>query len=107
MSCCSSPSSKATGFGLEVVQSAVDVLRAAAEKCSLKFELVDLPIGFAAYKEFGRTLPPETLQTMRQCDGWILGPLSAGSLSERRQRLSDGVGKDTERVRSVCKYPAG
>ena len=70
---------KGDGIGPEVVQSAVDILRFAAEKNSFSLELVDLKIGLDAYKLFGRTLPPETLDGMRQCDGWILGPLSAGS----------------------------
>ena len=70
---------KGDGIGPEVVESAVDVLRVAADRNSLPLELVDLQIGLDAYKLFGRTLPPETQEGMRQCDGWILGPLSAGS----------------------------
>jgi len=58
---------------------ALSVLEAAASKSSLALELIELPIGLEAYRRFGRTLPPETLDTMRDCDGWILGPLMAGS----------------------------
>ncbi len=70
---------KGDGIGPEVVESAVDVLRVAADRNSLSLELVDLKIGIDAYKLFGRTFPPETLERMKECDGWILGPLSAGS----------------------------
>jgi len=70
---------KGDGIGPEVVESAVEVLNATARKNSLPLELVPLLIGFGAYREKGRTLPPETLQEMKKCDGWILGPLSAGS----------------------------
>ena len=70
---------KGDGIGPEVVESAVEVLRATAGKNSLPLELVPLLIGFEAYREKGRTLPPETLEEMKKCDGWILGPLQAGS----------------------------
>jgi len=70
---------KGDGIGPEVVQSAVEILRFAAERNSLPLELVELKIGLEAYKLFGRTFPPETLEGMKLCDGWILGPLSAGS----------------------------
>jgi 3-isopropylmalate dehydrogenase len=65
------------GIGPEVVESARQVLHAAASKNSLKLELIDLPIGLDAYKRFGRTFPPDTSNTMKECDGWILGPLQS------------------------------
>jgi len=67
------------GIGPEVVESAVEVLQTAAKRNALPLELVNLPIGLEAYHRTGRTLPPETLEGMKRCDGWILGPLSAGS----------------------------
>jgi 3-isopropylmalate dehydrogenase len=70
---------KGDGIGPEVVSSAKEVLSAAAAKNSLKIDYSELPIGWEAYRSIGRTLPPETLDGMRECDGWILGPLEAGS----------------------------
>jgi len=70
---------KGDGIGPEVVESARSVLLAAAEKNSLGLDLIDLPIGFEAYKTYGRTLPPETVRGMEECNGWVLGPLSAGA----------------------------
>ncbi|HZW58066.1 MAG TPA: isocitrate/isopropylmalate dehydrogenase family protein [Nitrososphaerales archaeon] len=67
------------GIGPEVVSSAKRVLMEAASKYSLDIEAIDLDIGLSAYRKFGRSLPPETLEVMRDCDGWILGPLQAGS----------------------------
>jgi 3-isopropylmalate dehydrogenase len=67
------------GIGPEIVEAAKNVLLAAAEVNSLPLELVDLPIGFEAYKKQGRTLPPETISGIEECSGWILGPLSAGA----------------------------
>jgi 3-isopropylmalate dehydrogenase len=70
---------KGDGIGPEVVGSAVEVLLAASKKNSLAIELIDLPIGMEAYHRTRRTFPPETLEGMQKSDGWILGPLSAGS----------------------------
>jgi 3-isopropylmalate dehydrogenase len=70
---------KGDGIGPEVVGSAVEVLQVAARKNSLAVDLVDYPIGIEAFHRSGRTLPPETLEGMIESDGWILGPLSAGS----------------------------
>lgn len=66
------------GIGPEVVNSARQVLLAAAAKNSLELDLIDLPIGWVAYRSFGRTFPPDTQSQMRLCDGWILGPLETG-----------------------------
>lgn len=70
---------KGDGIGPEVVGSAVKVLRTAAEKNSLHLDLLDLPIGLEAYRKSGRTFPPETVEGMKSCAGWILGPLSVGT----------------------------
>jgi 3-isopropylmalate dehydrogenase len=67
------------GIGPEVVASAKEVLFTAAQKNSLDVEFVELKIGWEAYRSFGRTLPPDTLGGMRECDGWILGPLESGN----------------------------
>lgn len=66
------------GIGQEVVGAAKQVLIAAAAKNSLSLDLIDLPIGWAAYKSVGRTFPPDTQNRMQECVGWILGPLESG-----------------------------
>ncbi len=70
---------KGDGIGPEVVESAVEVLRKDAKKNLLPLELIYLPIGFQAYNSVGRSLPPSTIEQMKKCDGWILGPLSSGT----------------------------
>jgi 3-isopropylmalate dehydrogenase len=67
------------GIGAEVVPSARSVLEASALKNKLALEILELPIGTSAYKSVGRTLPPQTVETLRECQGWLLGPLQAGS----------------------------
>ncbi len=70
---------KGDGIGPEVVESAKVVLKAASESAGLLMELIDFPIGMEAYRVFGRTLPPSTLEGMKSCDASILGPLQTGS----------------------------
>lgn len=67
------------GIGPEVVGAAVQILSAAAKRTDLEIDLTFLPIGFEAYEKNGRTLPVETIKGMKDSDGWIFGPLSAGS----------------------------
>lgn len=67
------------GIGPEVVGSSRAVLESAARNFSLNLELITLPIGMQAYRKYGRTLPPETIEGMENSDGWLLGPLQAGS----------------------------
>jgi 3-isopropylmalate dehydrogenase len=67
------------GIGQEVVPCARKLLEVSASMSGLSLELLDLPIGMEAYDKFGRTLPPSTIQELKDCDGWLLGPLQAGS----------------------------
>ncbi len=63
-------------IGLEIVPQAIAALAAAAATTpGLQLEFVDLPIGAAAYRQSGRTLPAGTLERLSELDGWVLGPL--------------------------------
>jgi 3-isopropylmalate dehydrogenase len=63
-------------IGLEIVPQAVAALSSAAEVTpGLDLDFIDLPIGAAAYKATGHTLPPGTLERLAEFDGWILGPI--------------------------------
>ena len=70
---------KGDGIGPEVVTSAKDVLGSASRVTSLDLEFIDLPVGMEAYNSLGRTLPPDTLNSMKECDGFVLGPLQTGN----------------------------
>jgi len=85
------------GIGPEVVDAAKRVLAAAGERNSLFLDLVDLPIGFEAYEKFGRTFPQETINGMEESDGWILGPLSAGSYPKDDKDFPMASGKIRKR----------
>ena len=62
-------------IGLEVVPECVKVMRAAAAKTGLEVEWRPLPIARRAHEQCGHTIPPGTLDTLEQLDGWILGPI--------------------------------
>jgi 3-isopropylmalate dehydrogenase len=62
-------------IGLEIVPASVEIARAAAQLHGVAIEWTKLPIGATALKSHGHTLPPETTDTLRTLDGWILGPI--------------------------------
>ncbi|WP_433161918.1 isocitrate/isopropylmalate dehydrogenase family protein [Kribbella sp. CA-247076] len=78
------------GIGPEIVPAAVQVLDAAvAAAGGAPIEWVPLPVGAAAIETHGSALPPVTLETLGQLDGWLLGPHdSAAYPEEHRVRLN-------------------
>jgi 3-isopropylmalate dehydrogenase len=66
---------KGDDIGPEIVSEAVRVMKAAAERCGLALEWVDLPIGREALDLLGTTLPPETPAALEGLHGWVLGPI--------------------------------
>lgn len=63
-------------IGVEIVPQAVAALAAAAE-CTpdLKLQFIEMPIGAAAYREQGKTLPDGTLERLAKLEAWVLGPI--------------------------------
>jgi 3-isopropylmalate dehydrogenase len=62
-------------IGLEIVPASVQIGRAAAALHGVAIDWKPLPIGARALASHGHTLPPETLDTLKTLDGWILGPI--------------------------------
>ncbi|MFZ5943236.1 MAG: isocitrate/isopropylmalate dehydrogenase family protein [Bacillota bacterium] len=63
-------------IGLEVVPETVKVLKEAVKPYSgIDIEWIELPVGMPSYRENGETLPQQTLNTLFELDGWILGPI--------------------------------
>ena len=62
-------------IGHEIVPASVEISRAAAEMHNVAIDWYALPIGRSALDTHGHTLPPETLETLKTLDGWILGPI--------------------------------
>ena len=63
------------GIGPEIVPAAVQVMDAALAAAGAKpVDWVPLPLGAAAIDTHGSALPPSTLATLGELDGWLLGP---------------------------------
>src|SRR3954451_14761531 len=62
-------------IGHEIVPASVELSRAAAELHGVAIDWKPLPIGARALETHGHTLPPETMDTLKTLDGWILGPI--------------------------------
>ena len=63
------------GIGPEIVDGAVQVLKACALKFGLSFEFSEAPVGGAAVDLSGHPLPEETLELCRKSDAIILGAI--------------------------------
>lgn len=61
------------GVGPEIVAEAVKVLNAVAQRFGHHFEMVEHPIGGAAYDLCGDCLPSETLAACKEADAILLG----------------------------------
>jgi 3-isopropylmalate dehydrogenase len=62
-------------IGLEVVPECIKVMQAAAARENLAIDWRPLPIGKRGHEEHGHTLPPITEQSLRELDGWVMGPI--------------------------------
>lgn len=62
-------------IGLEVVPECVKVMKAAAAKTGLEVEWLPLPIGKKGHESHGHTVPEITVNTLKNVDGWIQGPI--------------------------------
>ena len=62
-------------IGHEIVPASVEISRAAAALHGVEIDWHPLPIGARALETHGHTLPPETMDTLKTLDGWILGPI--------------------------------
>lgn len=68
------------GIGPEIVPATVEVLRAALDtEPSVALDLVHLAMGAAAIATHGQMVPTETVDGLRGCDGWIMGPHDSAS----------------------------
>jgi len=62
-------------IGHEIVPASVELAQAAADLAGLAIDWHQVPIGAAALKSHGHTMPEGTLETLETLDGWILGPI--------------------------------
>lgn len=62
------------GIGPEITAATSGVLRAASDRFQLDLRLEEHAVGHASLQQFGTTVRPELLGTVRAADGLILGP---------------------------------
>lgn len=66
-------------IGLEVVPEAVKVMKAAAKKAGLEVQWSDHPIGKLGHEKHGHTMPEQTVEALRNVDGFLCGPIGHGA----------------------------
>ena len=64
------------GIGPEIMAATLHVLREVDRLVSLGLTFEEVPIGFAALKAHGSTLPDSSFEAGKRADGVILGPVS-------------------------------
>ena len=62
------------GIGPEIAAATTGVLRAASERFQLDVKIEQHPVGHESLRQFGSTVRPGLLETVRSADGLILGP---------------------------------
>ena len=75
------------GIGLEVVEAALTVLKAVAQKHNFTVRANYALIGKPALKQYGSYFPEETAQLCNGADGIVFGATNKGGLLELRQRF--------------------
>jgi len=66
------------GIGPEITDATVRVLRAAARSAGLTVRMKTGLFGWRSYRRHHTTLCDETIRTLGQREGWIVGPTNAG-----------------------------
>ncbi|UPV78553.1 isocitrate/isopropylmalate dehydrogenase family protein [Bacillus rugosus] len=65
---------KGDGIGPEIVDAAVSVLDAAAQRAGVLLNAVELPMGWNAIQTYNDPMPQYTKEELKKCQGWLLGP---------------------------------
>ena len=64
---------KGDGIGPEVIDGAIDILKAVATKYGHEFTFKEALAGGCAYDRYGEPLPNETIELCKSCDAVLLG----------------------------------
>ena len=78
------------GIGPEISEATKNVVEAAFDSLSeSRLTWKPLPMGWEAIRNHSDPLPMETLEGLKQCDAWVMGPHDSVSYpSEMRERLN-------------------
>lgn len=82
------------GIGPEIVAAVLEVLEATERRTGERlFEWVRLPVGHAAIARYGEALPALTVDALRDCSGWIMGPHDSASYPAELQSVRNPSGE--------------
>src|SRR5262249_20711903 len=89
------------GIGPEITAATLSVLKAVDRRLGLALSFTDVPIGLAALKQLGSTLPDASFAVAPDADGTILGP---GSHNEYPPAAEGGLNPPGEMRRRLELY---
>jgi 3-isopropylmalate dehydrogenase len=72
------------GIGPEIAAATSNILRAVSERFGLNVQLDEHAVGHASLQQFGATVRPGLLETVRSADGLILGPTATADFKDER-----------------------
>lgn len=67
------------GIGPEIIAATKRVWQYALAKEEISYTWVELPMGLAAIKNEHNPLPQKTIDELKGCDGWLMGPHDSAS----------------------------
>src|SRR5258707_7694101 len=70
------------GGGPEIAAATQNVLRAASERFQLNVQIEEPAVGQASLQQFGATVRPGLLETVRSADGLVLGPTATADFKD-------------------------
>lgn len=62
------------GIGSEIVEATKTIVSATSAHVNTSITWVPLPMGLEAIKHYGTSMPEETVESLKQVDGWLMGP---------------------------------
>jgi isocitrate/isopropylmalate dehydrogenase len=96
------------GIGTEVVAAAIQVVEKLAKTLdTFQIEFTHIPWGTAYYKQHGRYLPEDGLDTLRQFDAGLFGAVGAPGMYDMREvgfcnpKINISHGVQTYRITSL------
>lgn len=81
------------GIGEEIVQATVRLIEAIASNEQVHIEWVPLNIGWKAIEHQGHPIPEETIEALKDCQAWLLGPHDSASYPEQFKEIRNPSGE--------------
>jgi 3-isopropylmalate dehydrogenase len=90
------------GIGKEIVPVVRRVLETLQKVyTNLNIDLIECEIGMDAYEKYGNTIPAHVIETLQECQGWVLGPVSTHLYSQEMKNPSGFFRKNFELFANV------